>query len=119
MPAWFRPGRRAESARRVALIVAADEPALFFASREDAEQALEPTDVRAGIYRRAWDAEARPFLIHAFGEQVVISPAPGSPEPEALRAVLLRALDGRPAPGEQHAPLPDLLARCATFLRGG
>ncbi|MDB5696858.1 MAG: hypothetical protein JWN21_2401 [Sphingomonas bacterium] len=94
------------------LIVAADEPALFFSSLGAAVRHLEAVDVANGVYTAAFGPEGEPFAISSDGDIVSIEPTYGPAEPEQLSAVLLRyhAASGRNLPAD--APLPALLEGC-------
>jgi len=97
----------------IALIVEADEPALFFSSVKGAEAYLEAIDVRDGVYRAAFGPDGQPFDIRATGERVTISPALRGAEPDKLRALLLRFLESRNDKSiGLDDDLPVLLARC-------
>lgn len=72
----------------VALIVAADEPALFFSSIEAAERYLEAIDVRNGVYPAAYGPGGERFEVGTVGEEVKVRPCSGAKAPEALAALL-------------------------------
>jgi hypothetical protein len=52
---------------QVNLIVAADEPAIFFASVHDAERWMEPVDVEDGVYGAAFGPAGEPHVISTDG----------------------------------------------------
>jgi hypothetical protein len=96
----------------VALIIAADEPAIFFSSVEVAEQYIEPIDVRNGIYTAVYGPAGEPYGIEADHTGVRITRILDAPnQPDQLKALLLNYFD---AVGEvvTDESLPALLARC-------
>lgn len=95
------------------LIVAADEPAIFFASVKDAERWMEPIDVTGGVYSAAFGPAGEPHLISTDGTSVVILQTGDAPQPEALRAVLLRYLAATGETVSDDISLPALLDRCS------
>jgi hypothetical protein len=97
---------------QVKLIVAADEPAIFFASVRSAERWIEPSDVIDGVYRAAFGPNGEPYIIRADGNCVTIQEAGGAPQPEALRAVLLQYFTAIGETPSKGASLSELLARC-------
>jgi hypothetical protein len=104
----------------IRLIVAADEPALFFSSVEDAEGYLEAIDVENGVYTAAYGPGGEPYRISIEGDNVVISSTGGPPQPDKLKALLLLYLGDRGSPTDE---LPLLLERCqspiASARKGG
>lgn len=97
----------------IALIVEADEPALFFSSVIGAEGYLEAIDVSDGVYPVAYGPDGQVFRLEAIGDGVRVHAVEGLKAPEDLRALLLRYLSA----ARQHDfkttdPLPGLLARC-------
>ncbi len=72
----------------VALIVAADEPALFFSSVEAAEDYLEAVDVRNGVYPAAYGPGGERFEVETVGEDVKVRPCAAVKAPDALAALL-------------------------------
>jgi len=101
---------------RIAIIIAADEPALVFASLAQAERALEPVDVTEGVYPAAYGPGGEPYAITTDGISVRIAPADRPPQPGALLALLCQLLkDDGQDPGP-NPDLPDLRRRCARFL---
>ena len=101
----------------IALIVQADEPALFFSSVSGAESYLEAIDVSDGVYPIAYGPDGQVFQLEAIGDRVRINSVEGSKAPDDLRALLLRYLSA----AKQHDvrstdPLSSLLARCETAV---
>ena len=97
----------------IALIVEADEPALFFSSMSGAEGYLEAIDVSAGVYPVAYGPDGQVFQLEAIGDRVRINAVEGSKAPEDLRALLLRYLSAvRQHDVKSTDPLSGLLARC-------
>ena len=96
----------------VALIVAADEPALFFSSIEAAEAWIEPTDVADGVYRAAYGPSGERYEVRTDNGRVVIAPADAHTAPEELRALLHRYFEASGTAVAQTDELDDLLSRC-------
>ena len=99
------------SMTKIALIVAADEPALFFASVRDAELSLEAIDVKNGVYSAAFGPKGEPYAISTDGKRVFIRKAGEPPQPEALKALILRFLYTDEDPSYESS-LTSLLERC-------
>jgi hypothetical protein len=98
---------------RIGLIVAADEPAIFFPNIESAEQWMEPVDVIDGIYTAAYGPCGEPYLVETDGLQVAITRAPNEPDrPEELRALLMRFFEAVGEPAGADEDLSTMLARC-------
>lgn len=98
----------------IKLIVAADEPALFYSSVSQAEMDLEAIDVRDGVYPVGYGPDGQVFQLEAIGDRVRISQVEGlQPKPDDLRALLLRYLSATGVHDVEDAePLGSLLARC-------
>ena len=76
----------------IALIVAADEPALFFSSIEAAESYLEWIDVENGVYPVAYDPDGNVYRLSHDGARVIIVSDKSVPaDPVGLNALLQRA----------------------------
>lgn len=103
--------------RSVNLIVAADEPAIFFASVNEAERWMEPVDVQEGVYTAAYGPEGEPFMISTDGRRVTIRETGGKPEPDILREILLRYFATIREPADGAVTLPELLERCHPSYR--
>lgn len=101
----------------VKLIVAADEPAIFFASVEDAESWMEAVDVEDGVYSAAFGPSGEPHGITTDGTCVRIAETGESPQPEALKALLLRYFDAIGEKPSTDLDLPTLLKRCSPSYR--
>jgi hypothetical protein len=99
---------------KIKLIVAADEPALFYSSVSQAELDLEAIDVRDGVYPVGYSPDGEVFKLEAIGDRVRISQVEGlPPRPDDLRALLLRYLSVTGVHDVEEAePLESLLARC-------
>lgn len=97
----------------VGLIVAADEPAIFFVSPEDAERWMEPIDVKDGVYSAAFGPAGEPYAICTDGKHVNIRQTGDAAQPEALKALLLRYFASIGEATNDNASLPALLARCS------
>jgi hypothetical protein len=97
---------------QVKLIVAADEPALFFASVEDAQSYLEAIDVENGVYGPVFGPNGEPYSISTDGHDVIIRATGEAPQPEALKALLLKYLAARGETPARVSSLSDLLERC-------
>lgn len=103
----------------IALVVAADEPALFYSSVQRAEMELEAIDVRNGVYPIAYDTSGQVFSVEAIGDRVRIVPVAGlSPQPDQLRDLLLLYLSasGFCDIGADEA-LESLLIRCTSAVK--
>ncbi|KDP93609.1 hypothetical protein ER13_17750 [Brevundimonas sp. EAKA] len=97
----------------IALIVEADEPALFFSSVSGAEGYLEAIDVNDGVYPVAYGPDGQVFQLKAIGDHVQINPVGGSKAPDELRALLLRYLSAaKQRDVKSTDALSGLLARC-------
>lgn len=97
----------------VALIIAADEPALLFSSVQRAEAYLEPIDVKNNVYTAAYGPEGQPFRIATDGWKVHIHRDDDAPnQREELRVLLVRLLRGRGAEVGPTDTIEDMLARC-------
>ncbi|HEX6374084.1 MAG TPA: hypothetical protein VFZ91_00010 [Allosphingosinicella sp.] len=109
------------SGKVVSLIIAADEPALFFSSPEIAETYLEAADVRSGTYPEAYGPGGEPFDITADRfDQVAIHRNEGSPaRPERVRAIVEGFLDACGISHSADMPLAALLALCAPYVDDG
>ncbi len=101
---------------KIALIVAADEPALFFASIRDAEQYLEPIDVQDGVYTAAYGPNGEPHRISTDGLRVTITELDDRSQPDALKALLLRYLAAMGETANDTDGLVSLLAQCEPGL---
>ncbi|GAA0202247.1 hypothetical protein QOZ96_001512 [Brevundimonas nasdae] len=102
------------SKAKIELVVAADEPTLFYSSVQQAETHLEAIDVRNGVYPVAYGPAGQVFKLEAIGDRVRIAQVEGlSPKPDDLRALLLLYLSatGVYDVGEAET-LVSLLARC-------
>jgi hypothetical protein len=97
----------------VKLIVEADEPAIFFASVEEAERWMEAIDVDEGVYSAAFGPSGEPHSIVTSGNRVIIRQTADAPQPEALRAILLRYFAATGEPKGDDTSLPALLSRCS------
>jgi hypothetical protein len=110
---------QARPEREIQLVVAADEPALFFTSVEAATGYLEVIDVQQGVYSAAYGRGGEPYEIGVSDGRVVICLKMGKPpRPEDLTSLLLGFLlrIGKPArPGDD---LSVLLDRCAAHITG-
>lgn len=102
----------AEPMTPINLIVVADEPAIFFGPLEDAEQWMEPIDVDDGVYSAAFGPAGEPHIISTDGTNVSILQTCDAPQPEALRAVILRYLAATGETVSDDIRLPALLDRC-------
>ncbi len=103
--------------KQISLIIAADEPALFFSSIDAAERYLEPIDVENGVYTAAYGPDGSAYRIGVKDGRVTIAPDPGQPpQPDTLKALLLTFLAAVGSPARQNEDLPALLERCAAHL---
>lgn len=102
-----------EPMTQVGLIVAADEPAIFFVSLEDAERWMEPIDVKDGVYSAAFGPAGEPYAISTDGKYVNIRRTGDAARPEALKELLLCYFGSIGEATSDNASLPALLARCS------
>lgn len=102
---------------QINLIVAADEPAIFFASVKDAERWMEPIDVADGVYSTAFGPAGEPYIISTDGKTVVIRPAEGVPQPETLKVLLVRYFAATSQALGDDTSLSSLLNRCVPSYR--
>lgn len=105
--------------KQIKLIIAADEPALFYASIASAERDLEPVDVKNGVFTSAFGPLGEPYQITTDQARVCISPIVGAkPDPEALRKVLQGFLKGVDTEVRSGENLEHLLQKCLAYLDG-
>jgi hypothetical protein len=103
--------------RRIELIIAADEPALFYDSVASAVRALEPIDVRDGVYGPAYGRRGEIYGIYAVGDRVIVVPDQSKrPDPDGLRQLLTAFLRQVTPEAELDADLAALLLRCEPYL---
>lgn len=76
------------TAATIKLIVAADEPALFYSSIESAERDLEWIDVKDGVYPVAYDPDGNLYRLRYEGQKVIIERDGNKCDPAALNALL-------------------------------
>jgi hypothetical protein len=80
------------AAAAIKLIVAADEPALFYSSVDAATTHLEWIDVEDGVYPIAYDPDGNIYRLRTEGQRVVIERDMNSPpDPHGLNALLQKA----------------------------
>jgi hypothetical protein len=105
----------------IGLIVAADEPALFFSSPEVAEKYLEAVDVRSGVYTEAYGPKGEPYDIMADQwDGVVINPRTEyATQPHRLRKILESFLKACGLPFSTDMSLQDLIALCNPYVDDG
>ena len=102
---------------QVFLIVAADEPALFFSSAEAAEQYLEPIDVEGRVYGPSYGTAGEPYQIAVERGRVVVRlDNAKAAQPDELKALLLRFLAGIGVSVSTDEDLPTLLIRCTAHI---
>jgi len=103
----------------VALIIAADEPAVFYKSIEAAELDLEAIDVEDRVYTAAFGPDGEPYHIQSQGDAVIITRATDEPnQPQELRRVILDFLAAMHIDVDEHAELHDLLKKCEPYDEG-
>lgn len=102
---------------QVKLIVAADEPAIFFASLQDAESWMEAMDVEDGVYSAAFGPNGEPYTVSTDGTRVNIEETGEAPQPEALKALLLKYFDALGEKPSADLELAALLERCSPSYR--
>jgi hypothetical protein len=110
---YHKPLEAATDDDSVQLVVAADEPALFFRSIESAASYLEAIDVANGVYRAAYGPSGECYLLEIVDGKVKIRRDNSqAAKPEELRKLLHKYLA---AAGKVYLPdatLPQLLAAC-------
>ena len=102
---------------QVKLIVAADEPAIFFATVQDAESYMEAIDVKDGVYGAAFGPNGEPYTVSTDGTWVHIKNTGETPQPEALKALLMKYFDTLGEMPSADLELPALLERCSPSYR--
>src|SRR5688500_2627001 len=112
MPHMHRSGRAPPDAE-IRLIVAADEPALFFSSVKAAETYLEAIDVEDGVYGAAYGPNGEPYLKSTNDNRVIVRRDPTrSPEPDELKKLVTSFFAAIGQPDAENESLPAMLARC-------
>jgi hypothetical protein len=107
----------ASEKKKIALVVAADEPALFFSSIRAAESYLEAVDVLDGVYPVAYSPTGDRFTLNAQDDHVVIEPDLCTPkDPAGLRSLLKHVLASRGLPQSEEASLENLIAVCEPYV---
>lgn len=101
---------------KIALIVAADEPALFFSSIERAERTLEAIDVEDGVYTAAFGPGGEVYEVETDGASVRIRLKGVPPQPETLRTLLLSFFEVAKNVELGSDDLSDMLRRCEVYL---
>ena len=97
----------------IALIIAADEPALLYSTVQRAELDLEPIDVKDNIYTAAYGPDGQPFRITTDGWKVRIYRDDDAPnQREELGFLLVRLLRSRGMDVGATETIEDMLARC-------
>lgn len=103
--------------RRIELIVAADESALFYDSTASAEGDLEAIDVRDGVYGPVYGRHGEAFRIEAVGDRVVIVPDPSkAADLDGLKQVLMAFLRQARPHAKVDGDLATLLLQCESSL---
>lgn len=97
---------------KVNFIVTADEPAIFFASVQEAESWMEPIDVQNGVFKEAYGPAGEPYSISTDGSCVSIEPTGEAPKAEELRYALLEVFAALGNHSSDHMTLSELLDRC-------
>jgi hypothetical protein len=111
-----RAGRAPPDAE-IQLIVAADEPALFFSSVNAAETYLEAIDVENGVYGAAYGPRGEPYVISANSNRVTLRrDQTRSPQPDELKKLLTDFFAAIGQPDTENESLPAMLARCTRFV---
>lgn len=99
------------------VIVEADEPLLFFASTQAAEQYLEPQDVASGVYSRAWGGGGRSYRIECRNGYVKLEHETSSRNDlQELRVLVVRYLRSQGVQVSPSDSLPRLLSRCTPYI---
>lgn len=102
---------------KIALIVAADEPAIFYKDVPSAEADLEALDVRNGVYKAAYGPGGEPYDIAEDGEKVVIRPnTGGASRSQELKEVLKNFLRAMGISSSDNASIEELLEKCEPYV---
>lgn len=102
---------------RIKLIVAADEPALFFTSVDAAERYLEIIDVQDGIYTAAYGPEGQCYQLGTRDNRVIITADFNRPgDAAALKMLLVRYLTAANIPASEADSLNVLIKRCERYI---
>ncbi|PZO50955.1 MAG: hypothetical protein DCF16_12180 [Alphaproteobacteria bacterium] len=99
---------------RIEIIVAADEPAVFFSSVRAAEMALEWIDVRDGVYTALYGRAGECYEIGEDGRDVFIRPTSAN-DSDALLALLRAFLRAVKVEFAEAEGLEALLSRCERY----
>jgi hypothetical protein len=110
-----------DRAKPINLIVAADEPALFFSLPEVAAKYLEAEDVRSGVYTEAYGPEGEPYDIMAdqWDGVVIIRREGCAAQPDRLRQILETFLKACGLSFSTDMSLKDLLLLCNPYVDDG
>jgi hypothetical protein len=107
-------------AKPISLIIAADEPALFFSSLEVAQKYLEAVDVLSGVYSEAYGPKGEPYDITVDQwDGVVIRRSGGASQPQRLRKILEAFLHACHLPFSTDMSLQDLILLCSPYVDDG
>lgn len=112
---------RMSSNKAVGLVVAADEPALFFSSPATAEEYLEAVDVHAGTYPESYGPAGGPFEISVdpFNKVVIIKREDCPYRPERMREIVERFLRACGISYSEDMTNETLLKLCSPYVDDG
>jgi hypothetical protein len=102
---------------QIRLIIEADEPALFYASLQDAQLDLEPIDVKAGVYKSVYGRDGQVYEINVKNNKVLFDFVSGKRDVDTLKKVIktfLVSIDGH---FEETESLASLLTRCEPYVQ--
>ena len=103
------------AAAMIKLIVAADEPALFFSSIDAAAKHLEWIDVENGVYPVAYDPDGNVYRLRCEGQKVIVERDGDHCDPAALNALLRKFIAAvyMPIESDDNA---FLLSLCSKYI---
>lgn len=93
-----------------AVFVAAGDALLIFPSVAAAIHSLEAIDVEEGLYPAAYGSNGEPYCLRCEANTVIIERVGESSQPDALKALLLRHLEGCEDPADETQPLAEIVA---------
>jgi hypothetical protein len=102
----------------ISLIIAADEPAIFYRSIGSAELDLESNDVLNGVYTAAFGTQGEVYNICSHDDRVKISRDQDKPDdPTSLRKILIRFLDAAGLEFDNNLEISQLLTMCEPYAQ--
>ena len=102
--------------REIALIVEADEPAIFFSNVRAAAASMEAVDVDNGLYRKLFGPAGEVFEVSVIDGRAHIALVEGSNDLSGLRRVLVSFLSAMNIDHEVDESVSLLLEKCRPFV---